>query len=234
MNNKKSRLFLWVSLALFALSAIAVFISIIASYCQIGQSHPGDNISGFMEFIALFAYVCLMIPVLGSELSFIRSVYKILKHKPTGVVKICYLISAILSFSVLVFLCLIYVGLINFDGNNAPIDSFILTEWLFLIVSLVLGSIHKKNPVDATLHQVDQQSSWSCNTKNLSITWSGISYKILIMIGWNCVYRNLSNIGYFQTAHILTIRNELYYQMQSYKRIYEKNWIDFQRFKEME
>lgn len=157
MNNKKSRLFLWICLAIFALSAIAALIPIVETYCQLRQSNSDDHLGELMEFIALCAYVCLIVPALGSELSFIRSVYKILKHKPKGAVRICCLISAILSFSVLVLLCLIYVGLINFYGNNASMNSFILAEWLILIVSLVLGSIREKKPLDVTLRQADQQ-----------------------------------------------------------------------------
>lgn len=75
MNNKKVRLFLRIGLVIFALSAIAVLISIIESYCQLTANPPDDGISAYMEGLALIVYIFIMISVLAIELSFIRSVY---------------------------------------------------------------------------------------------------------------------------------------------------------------
>lgn len=80
-----------------------------------------EKIPGFMEFRQLlqanlsrrrtiqtapehtFAYVVLVGPSLLVELSCIRSIYRILKYEPKGIVRICWLLSAVLSFSLLSF-----------------------------------------------------------------------------------------------------------------------------------
>ena len=148
MSNKKSRLFLWISLSIFALTVIAVLTSIIVSYCQLITDSPDDTISAYMEGLAVIIYIFIMVPVLAIELSCIRSVYKILKYEPKGIVKICYWISAILSFSAFVFYCLCLVGVIRLqnmeNGQDYTADVILFTEWLVFIISFVLGSVHKK------------------------------------------------------------------------------------------
>ena len=142
MNNKKARLFLRISLVIFALSAIAVLISIIVSYCQLTANPPDDGISAYMEGLALIVYIFIMVSVLAIELSCIRSVYKILRHEPKGIVKICYWISAILSFSAFVFLCLCFVGVI---GNENEADMLLIIQPTVIIISFVLSSIPIKH-----------------------------------------------------------------------------------------
>ena len=146
MNNKKARLFLWISLAVFALSAVAVLISSIELYYELlVYPPPNDPSREFMPGFELFVYIFIMVPALAIELFCIRSVYKILKHEPKGIIKICYLISAILSFSEFVFQCLIFAGLINLEnmGNipNFTATVLIFTQWPVFILSFVLGSI---------------------------------------------------------------------------------------------
>ena len=143
MNNKKARLFLWISLAVFALSAIAVLISSIELYYELlVYPPPNDPIREFMPGFELFVYIFIMVSVLAIELSCIRSVYKILRHEPKGIVKICYWISAILSFSAFVFLCLCFVGVI---GNENEADMLLIIQPPVIIISFVLSSIPIKH-----------------------------------------------------------------------------------------
>ena len=143
MNNKKARLFLWISLAVFALSAVAVLISSIELYYELlVYPPPNDPSREFMPGFELFIYIFIMIPALAIELSCIRSVYKILKHEPKGIVKIFYWISAILSFSTFVFLCLTFTRVIS---NARAADVLFIIQPPVFLVSFVLGSIPIKH-----------------------------------------------------------------------------------------
>ena len=86
-----------------------------------------------------------MCPFLGSELSLIRSVYKILKHNLNGSVKVCYVISSVLAFLAVVLQCLVSAGLINFgdveSGQNFTVYILLFTEWPLFVSSFILGSI---------------------------------------------------------------------------------------------
>ncbi len=149
MKNKKSRLFLWISLAFFALTLIAFLICIIITYFQIKAYFPDDPDMVINEFgLAVFVYMLLMFPSLAVELSCIRSVYKTIKHNPRGIIKVCYLISAILSFSAFALQFLIYVGVIDLvlESGDARIEQAVLfwTEWPVFIVSFALGSLPVK------------------------------------------------------------------------------------------
>ncbi len=146
MNNKKARLFLWISLAVFALSAVAVLISSIELYYELLVYPPPNAPSReFMPGFELFVYIFIMVPALAIELSCIRIVYKILKYEPKGIVKIFYFILAILSISLFIFQYLIVVGAINIEnmGNipNFTATVLIFTQWPVFILSFVLGSI---------------------------------------------------------------------------------------------
>lgn len=149
MDNKKRRLFLWIGFAVFAISVIAVAESIIDDYYNIKTAFPNNPQRVMNEFgFSLFIGMCIIFPFLGAELSFIRSVYKMLKHNPKGCVKICYMISSCLAFLAFAFQCLISIGLIDFAeerGQNFAADILLFTEWPTFIVSFVLGSIPIKH-----------------------------------------------------------------------------------------
>lgn len=151
MSNKKSRLFLWMSLILFACSVIAVLVGLCVSYYQIQTEFSGDDTMAWIEWGTILGLVMVCVfPYLLVELSFIRSAYKILKYEPKGYVKICYTISAILAFVILAFPWLYFasIGLFHYDlfenDQNMMAEILLLTEWPVFIVSLVLGSIRKK------------------------------------------------------------------------------------------
>ncbi len=136
-----------------------VFLGIIFSYIFVRISlfyyefkttsstlSPNDVIRFEYAFdIELFAYMLFGIPALLLELSCIRSVYRILKYDPRGAVKICLLISAILSFSAFVFQVLMFVGVLDFTKDSGSLKLqetvLLLTGCPVAIVSFVLGSL---------------------------------------------------------------------------------------------
>ena len=153
MRNKKSRLFLWISLSLFALSLIAFFVMIALLYLDFKTTSstlsPNDLVHfeyGFV--IELFAYVLFGIPALLLELCGIRSVYRILKYQLRDAVKICLLIAAILSFSAFVFQALMFAGVLDFTQDSGSLKLqetvLLLTGLPVVIVSFVLGSMPVK------------------------------------------------------------------------------------------
>lgn len=146
MKNKRHGLFLWASFTLFALSVIVVILNMIVSYYKVKTEFPTDDMRITDELVAIVLIsVWIIIPSLASELSCIRSVYKILKYEPTGYVKLCYIISASLAFLSFSFQWLIFVGLINLEairpGENFTAHVLLFTQWPSFILSFVLGSI---------------------------------------------------------------------------------------------
>ena len=151
--NKKSRLFLWISLSLFALSLIAFFVMVALLYGDFKTTSstlsPNDLIHFEYAFvIELFAYVLFGISALLLELCGIRSVYRILKYRPRDAVKICLLIAAILSFSAFVFQALMFAGVLDFTQDSGSLKLqetvLLLTGLPVVIVSFVLGSMPVK------------------------------------------------------------------------------------------
>ena len=153
MNNKKTKMFLCISLICFVLIAIATIISIRLVYYIEEQSLNDPNRPEFGGIIFFIAIYIIMIPGLATMLSGIRSTYKLLKYKPQGKVKICYLISASLAFLSLVSVGLCGIGLIIANEINIlrrlynfiPSTEILFgTLWPSFIISFVLGSIPVK------------------------------------------------------------------------------------------
>lgn len=143
-------MFLWISLSFFALSLVVFFVKIVLLYYDFKATSstlsPNDLIHfeyGFV--IELFAHILLGIPSLLSELSCIRSVYRILKYQPRDTVRIRLLISAILSFFAFVFQVLMFVGVLDFTKDSGSLKLqetvLLLTGWPVVIVTFVLGTI---------------------------------------------------------------------------------------------
>lgn len=150
MKTKKHRLFLWISLAFFALSLVIFLMEIVLLYYEFKTTSttlsPNDLIRFEYDFvIKCFAYTIFGVPALLLELSCIRSVYQILKHKPYGTIRICWLISAILSFSAFVFQVLMFTGVLDFTKETGSTKLqetvLLLTEWPIFIATLILGGI---------------------------------------------------------------------------------------------
>ncbi len=84
----------------FVLSLITIVIAIISSYGQIKTDFPNDPRRVSDEFTWLIiCYIIFVFPAFTVAFSCIRSIYKILKYEPKGIVKICYIISAALALS---------------------------------------------------------------------------------------------------------------------------------------
>ena len=150
MNNKKPRLFLWISLSFVALSFVTLLVKIALLYCEFKATSstlsPNDLIHFEYGFVLeLFACVLFGIPTLLLELCGIRSVYRILKYRPRNTAKIRLLISAILSFSAFAFQALMLAGVLNFTADSGSVKLqeilLLLTGLPIAIVSFVLGSI---------------------------------------------------------------------------------------------
>ena len=148
MKSKKLYLFLLISFILFALSIITVIYSMIASYYEVKNNFPSDGMR-LTDEVATMVFVCIwmILPCLGAELSFIRSIYKIFKNKPIGYIKLCYILSTFLAFLAFTFQWLSSTGLIRFvdmDGYNYTADVLLFIEWPLFIISFILGSIPVK------------------------------------------------------------------------------------------
>ena len=146
MKNRKRLIFLIICLAVFVASVIAVAIyyceavtelNIILSEVTDTQERVGLEEGLIWSFFFTIA-------VLGAELSFIRSVYKMLKHEPVGIVRVCYTISALLALFLVIFLYLIFFRMAFFPkvgGENNTLNLLVLIEWPSFLLSFILGSI---------------------------------------------------------------------------------------------
>ena len=151
MKVKKHQLFFWVGLALFiaSLAFYLVGMGLLVREAQtetLPPSYPSDIEQYRQEAVyATFVYIVLVGPSLLVELSCIRSVYRILKYEPKGIIRICWLVSAVLSFFAFVFQILVHTGVLAYMEYETPL---ILSEFPVAIVSFLLCSIRKKQDHD--------------------------------------------------------------------------------------
>jgi hypothetical protein len=148
MNNKKAKIFLCIGLICFLLTTIGVIVCNKLVYDRIQEAYANDWYeSEFQNAMRQLMLYWVIIPGLLVELSGIRSTYKLLKHKPKGNVKICYLISASLAFLAIAVVLLCYIGGLIIKVSNFFLSIMIITMWPSFIISFILGSIpikHKK------------------------------------------------------------------------------------------
>ena len=148
MNNKKAKIFLCVGLICFLLTTIGVIICNKLAYDRIQEAYANDWYERKFQNAMMQLMLCWgIIPGLLVELSGIRSTYKLLKYKPKGNVKICYLISASLAFLAIAVVLLCYIGALIIKAGNFFISMMIITMWPSFIISFILGIIpvkHKK------------------------------------------------------------------------------------------
>ena len=161
MRNKKAQIFLWIGLAVFALSVIAVSAWMIIVYRQYSDVLNRPGIEGWMNGMVVILNVFLVGSGLLVELACIRCVYKILKYWPRGMIGICYWVAAVLSFVELVLQCLVMSGLVNYvtlgvDANSVA-NFFVYTQWPVFIVSSILSSL----PIR---HKTDSDNGSFCNS----------------------------------------------------------------------
>ena len=149
MKSRKHTIFLMISLAVFVASMIAVTIYYCEAITELNLllSNVTDTQERYGLELGLFWSIFFTVPVLGAELSFIRSVYKMLKHKSRKLVGICYGASAVLAFLSVAFYCLVVLKVFNFassSGRDYTADVYLLTFWPSFLVSFALGSVPVK------------------------------------------------------------------------------------------
>lgn len=150
MKDKKHTIFLLISLAVFTVSVILAIV-----YCCEAKAHIDEILSEIEDTqlrvgleLSLVVGMFFVVGVFGSELSFIRSVYKMLKYKPDKLVRICYVISASLAFLAVAFYCLAILKIFNFvsaNGCDYTGDIYLFTLWPSFILSFILGSVPIKH-----------------------------------------------------------------------------------------
>lgn len=145
MKKHKATIFLLISLSALALLAISVIVDMILEYYQIQSDFANDvrmanDLTASLVVVAVF----FIIPIFAVGFSCIRSVYKILRYEPSGIVKMCYLLSAIISFLAFILQLFWLIGLVDFKTGIKEIVLF-LTEWPIFIISFLLGSISIKH-----------------------------------------------------------------------------------------
>ena len=145
MKKKKHLLFLWIALVLFIINIISTMAYMQIDYYQTQADFVSDpQMAKELTNFSVFVAIVFIFPIFAVELSCIRSVYKFLKYNPCGVIKICYLLSAILSFFSFTFCGLIFLNIVGFKTGLR--ESVLLwIEWPVLIVSFILGSIPIKH-----------------------------------------------------------------------------------------
>ena len=150
MKFKKHTVFLIISLALFLASLIAIIAYYGMMKAEIDAILAVDNDTQLRFGYELSWLISLIFAIsfLGVELSFIRSAYKIIKHRPKGWRKIFYIISASIAFIAIVCYCIAELSNISFitpSGRDYTGEVYICTTWLPFIVSFILGSVSVGN-----------------------------------------------------------------------------------------
>ena len=149
MKSRKHTIFLIISLAVF----LASVIKVVVDYCEavtelnriISETTDTQYRVGLEESVVWSFF--FTVAVLGAELSFIRSVYKMLKHNPRKLVGICYHVSSFLAFLSVAFYCLVALrafGFVSASGRYYAGDVYLLTFWPLFFVSFALGSVPVK------------------------------------------------------------------------------------------
>ena len=148
MCNRKSRVFLGVSLLLFVASVVEELIWLISVYHMLEAEYANDSRMMLEVQVGVTGTVLLgLIPMFLFELSFIRSCYKLLKNQPQGAAKVCWILSAILAFSMFLLPWLQFHGIVDLNQLKIDIDIYdvmLLFGFPLLLVSLILGSIPMK------------------------------------------------------------------------------------------
>ena len=149
MKSRKHTIFLITSLVVFAASVIAVTIYYCEAITELNRilSKVTDTQERYGLGAGLVWSIFFTVAVLGAELSFIRSVYKMLKHKPRKLVGICYLVSTFFAFLSIAFYCLVVLKVFNFasaSGHDYTGDVYLFTFWPCFLISFALGSLPAK------------------------------------------------------------------------------------------
>ena len=157
MKIKKHTMFLLLSIAVFVVSAIVAIVYYCEAKAELDRilSEVTDTQFKVGLELSLFWSMFFTVGVFGTELSFIRSVYKILKFKPNKWVRVCYIISAFMAVITIVFYCLVILKAFNFvsaNGRDYIGDICLFTLWPSFILSFVLGSIPNGHIISTVEH----------------------------------------------------------------------------------
>ena len=148
MRNRKSRVFLGVSLLLFVASVVEELIWLISVYHMLEAEYANDSRMMLEVQVGLTGTVLFgLIPMFLFALSFIRSCYKLLKNQPHGAAKVCWILSAILAIPMFLLPWLQFHGIVDLNQLKIDIDIYdvmLLFGFPLLLVSLILGSIPMK------------------------------------------------------------------------------------------
>ena len=149
---RKHTMFLMIGLAVFVASVIAVILYYCEAIAELNRIL--SEVTDTQERVGLeegvFWSFFFTVAVLGTEISFIRSVYKMLKYKPNKWVRICYIISASLAVLSVAFYCLAVLKIFDFvtaDGHYYTGDIYLFVFWPSFLVSFALGSLPVKQNV---------------------------------------------------------------------------------------
>ena len=148
MCNRKSRVFLGVSLVLFVASVVEELIRIIGAYRWCAAEIANDSeMMLTLQVDVTGTVVFMIVPMVLFELSFIRSCYKLLKKQPQGAAKVCWILSAVLAFLMFLLLWLQLHGIVALDQLKTKISftsALLLFGFPILFVTWILGSIPMK------------------------------------------------------------------------------------------
>lgn len=148
MKIKKHTLFLLISLAILSVAAIFVIVDICQAQAEVDSLLATNSDTQYRVGLelSLFFGAFFVAVAFGIALSFIRSVYKILKYKPQGWIKVCYIISASLAFLSIVFFIFLMFDPLDFASRSG--SEYISIEDLLLFglcpaspLSFILGSL---------------------------------------------------------------------------------------------
>lgn len=133
-NSNRHKKFLRIALIVFAISAVAAIIFLCKEKAYADSLIAKDSDTQYRVGVdANFTAVLFaVLGALGLELSFIRSVYKILKHEHEGGTKWCYVISAFIT----VFAVALYA---------VSIEIYLLAMAPLFLASFILGSVSIKD-----------------------------------------------------------------------------------------
>ena len=151
MSNKKAKIFLYISLAFIAIYLIVCIVLFSMGYYQLKVKYQNDRVKINNEVgLAVIVLFFTLVPALGNGLSCIRSIYKMLKYRPYGLVKIIYIISSVLAFAAFALEFSYSFGWLDFvrqitSNTNLVVEVMLFTEWPIFIVSFILNCIPIKS-----------------------------------------------------------------------------------------
>ena len=132
-NSDRHKKFLRIALVVFAISIVAAIIYLCKekAYADSLIAKNPDTLFRIGVDVDFTAVMLVALGALGMELSFIRSVYKILKHEPEGGTKRCYVISVLIA---------LLAGAVFYFSRGL----YLLTMVPLFIASFILGSVSIK------------------------------------------------------------------------------------------